>query len=550
MRPGSLHGGRRLGRPGAAGVLTVALVLTAVALLGFHTASAPAAARSSGSTTCGERTTKHVACAPPAGVRLDLAFGDRGRLIAPFSYRTWGGLGRVAVVLDDDGNLVLSNGRVVKRFDSAGDLDNTFGRNGNLIPPRSDPPFEVLDLAVDSKNRLLVAGNSVLPEEEFPPSIYKFPPDNYIPADVGPTAARISRYLPAGTPDRTFGEGGSIETNLGLPPPVGKPRANPPAFGRPTPETEMEQQLLGQAWVETTGIAVDAQDRLILTGGASASLHFWCFHDWSWNTLTDAAFVARFSDSGVLDPSFGGGDGVFGGHRTDENPLSLELSSRPTIGPTGEIFYTSAATSVCPPNSGSAGVGRLSEAGDPDASFGTRGAIFTWITDTAIDRDGSAVVLKQMPGVEGERHLAYVERFLPNGLLDQRFGRSGRATLRIPGEPDESGATSVAIDRNGDILVGGVMTTHRRLQGRQRQPRIGYRSRWLLSRIRSTGRFDRSLGRISTGFGRLEVGGPRVGLRAGPEVLLDPQGRAVMTGQYRGSLGDHGLVVARYRLGE
>jgi uncharacterized delta-60 repeat protein len=388
-----------------------------------------------------------------------------------------------------------------------GRLDRSFGSAGTLTP--TTPPgvsFEVEGMAVDSQDRLVVAGTSVLPKEPIPST-----PGFQTSGFEVPEAARIARYLPDGSPDPSFGDGGAVETDLGLPP----------------PRDSSGQQIIPRPWVEATGVTTDSQDRVVLTGGASAGVHYWCFHDWSWNTLTYAAFVARLTQSGTLDTTFGDGDGVIGGRTPTENALQAEVSVDPQVGPAGELSYLS-GFKHCASTAGSEGVGRLTESGTPQTSFGSEGSVSGGFAQATVEPDGSTVVIERLPWRGGEPARSRVRRLLPNGSPDPSFGTNGRTLFSFPGEFG-NGLTGVASTvRQHRDPAGGLNKT--------------YRSHWVLMRLNAGGELDRSFGksgRIGTRLGSLIVGGPT--------LVSDPRGGMLVVSRYRSQGGNfHGFAVAHY----
>jgi uncharacterized delta-60 repeat protein len=204
-----------------------------------------------------------------------------------------------------DNGLVIGSGRSLLRLTPGGRVDETFGQGGILTPPTpAGGSFQIEGLAVDSQGRLIVAGTSLLPKEDFSSSVP-------IGAEDGPQAARVMRYLRDGTLDPSFGDGGIVETDLNL----------------SAPRDKTGQQILSKPWVEVSGVAVDSNDRVLLTGGASAGVEFGCSHDWNFNILTYAAFVARLTEAGVLDAAFAG-DGVLGGPGSRKIPSMRKAASR------------------------------------------------------------------------------------------------------------------------------------------------------------------------------------------------------------------------------
>ena len=269
----------------------------------------------------------------PAGFRLDPTYGQAGRVIVPAAERAYP-VRPAKAVLMHDGSLLVPSSRSLLRVGPNGTVDESFGVGGTITPaPAPGAGFEIAGLAVDSQDRILVAGTSSLPVQEEPTG----EPLSTIPQS--PRAVRVMRFLPNGSLDTTFADQGVLETTFGLPVPLDP-------SGKP---------IVVRSWADATGVAVDSQDRVILTGGASAGLEFGCAHDWFWNTVTYAALVARLTPAGALDTSFGGGDGFFGGHSAAENPLHAELSAGPIVGPGGEVTY-SAGGARCPRTGGSEGV--------------------------------------------------------------------------------------------------------------------------------------------------------------------------------------------------
>ncbi|HEX6780989.1 MAG TPA: hypothetical protein VF125_03055 [Solirubrobacterales bacterium] len=346
---------------------------------------------------------------PGRAAFLDPSFGEAGRaMLPPQPFASYAD----AVLMHDDG-LVVATDRGLRRLGPGGWLDEAFGAGGTVTPPA--PPggeFELEALGVDSRNRLIVAGTASLPGEE-PPS-----PDSF-GNGIGerPKRARVLRYLPSGVLDPGFGEGGVVETDLGL----------------PAPREEEGTQILSRPWVEVTGVAIDSQDRVVLTGGASAGLEGGCAHDWFFDTLTYAAFVARLDPAGRLDSTFGRG-GVFGGRSTAENPLRAEVAADPALGPGDEVTYAS-GVGHCPRAAGASGLGRLDAGGGTEVGFGTRGAVRRWSDDmVALSGGGIATLGYETPWYNTkEAATVGVTRLSPEGRRDRSFGTRGKTVIRTPG---------------------------------------------------------------------------------------------------------------------
>jgi len=462
------------------------------------------------------KATKRVA--PSGKAHLDPTFGEAGRVVLPLSAG-----GRVISVLMPDDGLVIGGGRSLLRLTPDGHVDESFGQGGTLTPPApAGGSFEIDGLAVDSKDRLIVAGTSLLSTEDSSSSV---PVSSG--AEDGPQAARVLRYLQGGTLDPSFGADGSVETDLGL----------------PAPRDETGQQILSKPWVEVSGVAVDSRDRILLTGGASAGLEFGCSHDWNFNTLTYAAFVARLTESGALDAGFAG-DGVLGGASVAENPLHVEASVARGIGPGDELIYQPGRIR-CWGKAGDYGLVRLSSSGELSPSFGAGGVAREGEGEAVVAPDGAIVTHGFVSPWYYPKEPARIQvvRLRPDGRVNRSFGHGGETVVTSPG-----GAGGIleaaAMDARRRVLLGGTMISgNGRRRGRDGQAKEPRRRSFVLVRLGVRGRIDRAFGpygRIATRFGSLGV--------TGLHLLVDSRERAIMVGVY-GSSKDRGLALARYVLG-
>lgn len=442
---------------------------------------------------------------PPMAV-LDPAFGGDGLVTLP------------GTVLDSDahgaatktGDLLVSGGPDLRLLTNSGDSGESFGVAGTLSPPQPEGgEFSLSDFTIDPEGRLLIVGTSRFPadDSEVPRSLV-----SGIPVFV-PSAVRILRYLPDGRPDPTFGQAGVIETDFGLPPPHDKQGS---AF---QPEASME----------ATGIAVDSQGRIVVTGSADIRLGPSCVHDIYESVAVSTGFLARLTANGAADPSFSG-DGLVGGRRLAETPLRAESVSEPVVGPSGSITYRSTAISACPWDHGRWGVAQLKPDGRTRKGMGRKGAVGGYFRSLVSQPDGSVVALARMSWTGGEAFRARLIRIGPNGEVDRSFGHHGQTIVKLGpawgNEPD-----SLAIDARGRILLGGTLV-------------IPNRRSLLLVRLSSDGRQESSFGpngRVARSFPSLVPFGPS-------DLFLDPEGRAVTVHRYNTREQAYGLVIARYLL--
>lgn len=442
---------------------------------------------------------------PPAAV-LDPTFAGDGLVTPPGEAEGWTAYGAAT----QNGDLIVSGGPTMRLLTSFGDPAEIFGGAGTLSPSTPEgSEFSLSDFTLDSKGRLLFVGTASFPknEDEGP-----YGP-NGAPLPIVPSAVRILRILPNGRPDPTFGQGGVLETDFGLPPPRDE-------HGRP---------FQPEASIDASGIAVDSQGRIVLTGSSEVGLGHSCVHDIFEPVAVSAAFVARLTETGALDPSFGRG-GLVGGRKLRENPLRAESIGKPVVGPRGEITYRSTGISACPSDHGRYGVAQLTPDGRTRKGLGRKGAVGGFFTALAGDPDGSVIALARMPWTEGEAFRARLIRITRAGKVDRSFGQQGQTVVKLGSvwgnEPD-----SLAVDAQGRILLGGTLVTRKRRS-------------ILLVRLSADGRQEMNFGpngRVATSFSRLVPFGPS-------DVFLDSEGRAVTVHRYETREASSGLVLARFLL--
>jgi hypothetical protein len=187
--------------------------------------------------------------AKTTGARLDKSFGRGGFATAPIA----GDLKPIRMALAPDGRVyALQNSQLVA-FGPDGKPADDFGHNGRVKFVSDIGTGEPESLTVDSRGRVIVSGsvyvgndNRIGPGE---PGVFEYHPVNN---------AFIIRLLPDGSRDITFGSGGEVETDFGLP--------------RPSKGVEYEKPS-----VRVRSIAVDEQDRPILGGGYVASFQWPCW---------------------------------------------------------------------------------------------------------------------------------------------------------------------------------------------------------------------------------------------------------------------------------
>jgi uncharacterized delta-60 repeat protein len=263
-----------------------------------------------------------------------------------------------------------------------GDLRGGYG-TGGVATTGGDPPlFVALGSAVDA------AGRTYAPAQNA---------DDYYDA-------RVVRFDASGRPDPGFGTGGYA------------------GFGPRTRQTEVTRAVAGPGGT------------VYVSGGTTLDM------------VKQGGFVARLTDDGRLDPSWGdGGIAMVGGSevyglavRGDGTVLAAETGS--FYGPARVYALDPSGAPV--PAYGEGGVATLTIADGHFAAF-----------DLALAPDGSAVVAGPGVAADGSRYWTQTARLTPAGELDAAYGEAGFA--RVPQRRPYDATFKVALDRAGGVLLGG-----------------------------------------------------------------------------------------------
>lgn len=455
-----------------------------------------------------------------AAVRLDPSFGKGGLVLLPGQTSPERAAPEV-VAEQPDGGLILAGEGTLQRLDSAGNLDTSFGEGGTAtLPSPVGGKFTFAAAAVDSQGRIVVIGTSTPQQPEPKPLPIQLNSVGQA-AESEHTDVRILRYLPNGSLDPAFGEGGVVESDLGL----------------PTPEYE-KVKLSAAPVVEATGVAIDGSGRIVVTGGAGAGIaNGGCFHDDYFPSLTYAGFVARLTESGGLDPSFGAG-GVFGGRSTSQIPLGMEATTEPVVTPDEEVILQR-GTGHCAYAAGSLGFFRLTSAGQVRAARGVH-APHGRVAGAAAAPDGSTVLL--LGPEKGSETPAQIVELSPDGSPEGSFGHNGAAALRLP-DPKWSYVDAVRVAPDGEVFARGTVAP----PFGKRESEAHWRARFSIALFGLTakGRPDARVGPGGLVVKHVPVTHlPRWDESGG--LWIDQQGRPTVTIGYRPKGGAVGLAAIRF----
>ncbi|KOU19465.1 hypothetical protein ADK52_28575 [Streptomyces sp. WM6372] len=370
-----------------------------------------------------------------------------------------------------------------------GRLDPRFGSGGivsTAIAPNGGPDFQN-GLAVDGRGRSLVSGSS----------------------DVGSGGGsqwRIARYTPQGQLDRSFGSGGTVLTGMSA------------AGG--------EDEHVWRLAVQHDGKIVAVGHAITPTGGEDFAL-------------------ARYLPDGRLDRSFGDGGRVFtaiGSGLFDDEAQAVGILAD------GKILVAGFAGTGAGTEGRDFALARYLPDGRLDRSYnrhGSRPGIV--VTDIAGQRDqlknmvidsrGRAVAVGSATLGAGRGGTDFaVARYLPDGVLDRSFGRTGphpgvAVTAMAPGD-DLDLAEGVAIDRKERITVGGSADT-------------GHLFDLALARYTPEGELD---GTFGTGGKVLTNVGPGFTDDDLEGLVLQPNGKIIIGGSVATTefLVDGDFLLARY----
>jgi uncharacterized delta-60 repeat protein len=231
---------------------------------------------------------------------LDPGFGDGGTVVTKLGQHS----AAAALALAPDGGILIAGSVVlggrfaiaVLRYLPDGRLDKSFGRQGK-VTVKVDGDAEAWSIALQHDGRILVGG--------------------YLPSGILWIPA-VFRFLPNGTPDPTFGDGG-------------------------------------------VAIPLDSLGGIVRGVAAQPDGHILASFESDLSPTASLDFaIARLEADGRLDATFGDGGISFVDFTDYDVPHAIALLADGTIAVGGDV-------------DGDMGIARLTRTGQPDAGFGTAG---------------------------------------------------------------------------------------------------------------------------------------------------------------------------------
>jgi uncharacterized delta-60 repeat protein len=231
----------------------------------------------------------------------------------------------------------------------------------------------------------------------------------------------LAKYRANGAPDTTFGSGGQVVTPW--PAATGANGAN--------------------------GVAVGAGNTIVVVGTTGLG-----------HAQDIGVALARYRADGTLDPTFGTGGQV----TTPVGPSGDGGGNAVLAQPDGKVVVAGGATN----QNGDADfvAVRYLTNGNLDTSFGNNGVAMTPIpggdasaSAVALQPDGKVVLAGTAIGPAGAGQEFAIVRLTTSGIPDPAFGTSGVVLTQFFAGQSKGGAQTVAIMKDGRIVVGGVGQT-------------------------------------------------------------------------------------------
>ncbi|WP_194285806.1 beta strand repeat-containing protein [Alcanivorax sediminis] len=407
---------------------------------------------------------------------IDLSFGGGDGIVSTPALAD----AALSVLEDSTGKLVMAGAAtvgssvygssyaiVVARYETSGLLDASFGSDGVVITPVGSGYNTARAISEDNSGSLIVAGY----------------------ADTGGYDDFVLiRYNSSGGLDTSFGDGNGIATTS-----------------------------LGSSYDNASSLIQDGDGNLVVVGSTATNNSFGYIHDFA---------IARYTNLGGLDSSFGNGTGIITtgiGAEDDQAHAVIEdsLGNLVVAGTTKNGFYYDFA------------LVRFDSKGDRDTTFGANGIVTTSLSSgndqlysLVEDVDGGLIAVGYSDN--GSNDDLAVVRYDSLGVLDTSFGGGdGFVTTDIAAGDDK--AYSVIIDGNGRLVVAGTTNS-------------GDSNFLVLARYLSSGELDSSFG---DGDGIVTT--PIIGSKhTTSAVIEDSAGRLVATGYYSTQAENDALALVRY----
>jgi uncharacterized delta-60 repeat protein len=440
-----------------------------------------------------------------SGGNLDTTFGSEGKVTTDFN-------GKIdlinSIAIDGSNNIVVGGYKMnadnttdfaLARYTSGGILDTTFGSEGKVITDFNGKTDLINSIVIDANGKIVVGGAKTNSDDT---------------SDFA-----LARYTSNGILDTTFGEKNfimkKISGNLDL------------TFGSDG-TGKVITDLNGKTDI-IKSIAIDANGKIVVGGYEINS-------DGSGNDFA----LARYTSGGILDATFGSGGKVitdFNGDHDEINSIAIDVN--------GNIVVGGYQEDVNDYENFDFALARYKPNGILDTTFGSGGKVITnfppkssLIYSIAIDSNGKIVVggIISIPAFTNNACLA---RYNSNGNLDTTFGSGGKVQIGFPGMFNS--LYSIVIDTNGNIVVGGIQINVSTISDA-----INNNSNFFLARYTSGGSVDTTFGLGGTGIVTTDFVGKPDSINS---IAIDLNGNIVVGGYATNSNNTTDFALARYTSG-
>lgn len=437
---------------------------------------------------------------------LDAGFGTGGTVITPAGEICY------SIVLQSDGKIVAAGTPKfsLARYNVDGTPDATFGGGGFVTTQIGQLGGGANDVAVQSDGKIVTAGSTA----------YFFDDSKFA----------VVRTNADGTPDMSFGIGGTVITTVGV---SGVAKA---------------AMVQNDGKIVVAGLSGDGQDAnfalVRYDAGGALDMNFGSggkvitqvagdenADDYAQavalqsdgkivvagNTYPYPAFaLARYNSDGTLDTGFGSGGKVL--TRFDRDNASAYAV---TIQSDGKIILAGSTNAVY--GSYDFALARYNSDGTLDTSFGIGGKVVTAVSDggdiahaITIQSDGKIITVGESSGRFA------LARYNIDGSLDTSFGNGGTVVTYLNGS---AYAYAVALQNNGRIVATGYRQTSQSIYD------------FAMTRYNADGSLDTSF----HGDGRFMT--PLYYLYQAYAVAIQNDGRIVVAGRH----GASGFALARIK---
>ena len=266
---------------------------------------------------------------------------------------------------------------------AGGDVDPSFSGDGKVTTGFPDHSAEANGVAVQANGKIVAVGAT-------------------FPSSSGDRTFALTRHLPGGSLDPTFGGDGRVKT---------------------------------ASFDEAFDVAIQTDGKIVVSGVAG-----------------QAFALARYNTNGTLDATFGGDGKVTTAFAAGALANAVAIQADGKVVAAGEAMSASGDFLFA--------LARYRPNGTLDPTFSADGKVTTAFAggladafDLAVQNDGKIVAAGRASDPTTFQPRFALARYLPGGILDTAFGGDGKVVTAFPGDFAE--AFSVVVQGDGKIVAAG-----------------------------------------------------------------------------------------------